>query len=97
GALPPGGAPAAIAPVLRHGRAIPGGLVSATAGLDGPRCRDHLGTGRAGQRPAGPGLLEVPEAAEAAPAGMEPQADLSGLQGHGIESPPRRQAPPPQT
>src|SRR5690606_26445369 len=78
GTLPPGGAPAAAAPVLRHGRAIPRGLVSAAIGLDGARCGDHLGAGRAGQRPAGPGLLEVPEAAEAAPAGMEPQADLSG-------------------
>src|SRR5690606_11663318 len=30
-ALPPGGAPAAIAPVLRHGRAIPGGVVPTAA------------------------------------------------------------------
>ena len=39
------------------------------------------------------GFMEMPKAA-AAPARMEPQAHPSGLQGHGIEPPPRSQAPP---
>ena len=36
----------------------------------------------------------MPKAAAAAPARMEPQAHLSGLQGHGIEPPPHCQASP---
>ena len=55
-ALSPREAPTAVAPVLRHGWAIPGGVVPAAAGLDGPRRRGHLGAGRTGRRPAGQGL-----------------------------------------
>src|SRR5690348_10662242 len=64
---------------------VASGLVPAAAGLDGTRRRSHCRTVGPGAGPTQPRLLEVPQAAAAQPAGMEPQADLPGVQGHASE------------
>ena len=67
-------------------------LTTGIPALDGEGCGDHSRVGIAGRRSAESRLLEVPQVASSPRAELEPQTDLSGVQGHGAEPASSRQA-----
>ena len=96
GAIPDRSACAAPEPVLSLCGVVAGGLVCAAAGRDGARSRADRGLGEAGRGPAQLRLLEMLRAATKAAPGLEPQADLSGVQGDEAQPATGRQAAPAQ-
>ena len=66
-------------PLLRMRRASSVGVLPGAGALDGSRRRGNCCAGLSGGGAAEPGLLEVPQAAQAPGLSMESQAHLSGV------------------